>query len=287
MDFLLQILQGTYVRSVLTDILLPPSLNIWLGLLGLIVARWYPKVGKSVIFVSILFLYVLSTTFGEVILGPTEETARPLDVAQLSRSINEADSSKDTPQAIVVLAGGRYRRSPEYGERGTISDHTLIRVRYAAYLYKETNLPILVSGWGNFLKKKPGEAQIMADALTKEFSVPVKWLEGNSRTTAENALYSGKMLRPLSVNNIVLVTEVAHMARAKEAFLRNGFEVTAAPTGYGGGMYRGHPGSLPILKRITPNAKIFQRNSFYLHEWLGVLWYRMAELWKKLRGNDA
>lgn len=280
MDFLLHELQSPDIRSLLKGALLPPSLNIWLGLLGLLLARWHPKIGKSLVFFAIMLLYVLSTTLGEFILAPSREIARPLDIAQITRSIHDNKSSKDNPHAIVILAGGRYGYSPEYGKSGTVSDPTLVRLRYAAHLYKTLQLPVLVSGWGDPYKQKPGEVQMMVDILTNEFSVPVKWIEGNSRTTAENALYSGKVLLPLSISNIILVTEVAHMVRAKEAFLRNGFNVITAPTGYGGGMYRGRARSLSMIKRLTPRAATFQRNSFYLQEWLGVLWYRMAEFWK-------
>ena len=280
MDFLLHELQSPDVRTLLKSALLPPSLNIWLGLLGLILMRWYPKTGKSLMFFTLAFFYVLSTTLGEFILAPSKEIAKPLDIAKVIQIIDESKRSDEAPQAIVVLAGGRDGYSPEYGKRGTISEHTLVRIRYAAHLQRDIQLPILVSGWGEPFEQKPGETQMMVDALTKEFSVPVKWIEGNSRTTAENALYSSKMLLPLSINNIILVTEVAHMARAKEAFVRNGFTVTTAPTGYGSGIYRGRARRLSLIKRVTPKAAIFQRNSFYLQERLGVLWYRLAELRK-------
>lgn len=50
-------------------------------------------------------------------------------------------------QAIVVLGGGVNHDQPEFGGSSAASS-TLERIRYAAYLHRETGLPIQVSGGG-------------------------------------------------------------------------------------------------------------------------------------------
>ena len=283
MDFFLNTLQNSDVRALLKGAVLPPSLNIWLGLLGVLLSKKFPKTGCLLIIFSLILLYLLSTTLGELALNPSQDIVRPLDIQALVRDIERGEARGESPQAIVILGGGRYGYSPEYHARGTVSDRTLVRLRYGAKLHRETGLPVLVTGWGEPYDQELGEVQMMANVLTEEFSVPVRWIEGNSRTTAENALYIGKMLLPQGIDHIVLVTEVGHMARAQEAFLRNGFKVMRAPTGYGGGVYASDGGSTSILKRLTPNAETFRRNVFYLHERLGTLWYRLAALWKQFK----
>ena len=44
------------------------------------------------------------------------------------------------------------------------------------------------------------EARLMTDALEKEFGVAVRWSEGQSRTTHENARYSAAMLQAAGVS---------------------------------------------------------------------------------------
>ncbi len=45
----------------------------------------------------------------------------------------------------MVLGGGRYRDAPEYGN-DTVGEYTLVRLRYAAKLHRETGFPLLVTG---------------------------------------------------------------------------------------------------------------------------------------------
>ncbi len=53
--------------------------------------------------------------------------------------------------------------------------------------------------------------------------------EAYARTTREEAIRVGALLRARSVQRILLVTDSQHMMRARRLFEREGFEVLAAP----------------------------------------------------------
>ena len=52
---------------------------------------------------------------------------------------------------------------------------------------------------------------------------------GTARTTREEAVEVGKLLKPRGIQRILLVTDGDHMARALPLFERAGFEVLPAP----------------------------------------------------------
>jgi uncharacterized SAM-binding protein YcdF (DUF218 family) len=57
-------------------------------------------------------------------------------------------------------------------------------------------------------------------------------LEGQSRTTTENAADTARLLQARGIRKILLVTSALHMRRARGLFERAGFEVVPAPTDY-------------------------------------------------------
>ena len=157
--------------------------------------------------------------------------------------------------AIVVLGSGR-----EHGDLAWGSDQPtgvgLERQRYAARLAKASGLPVLTSG-GLHYGTPPSEAQMMADSLRDDFGVTVRWQEGRSRTTWENAQLSAEMLLPQGVKRVVLVTHAWHMPRAVWSFRKAGFEVVPAPVGFlGGDNARPLGGWMPEFKSVWQNGQL-------------------------------
>lgn len=163
-------------------------------------------------------------------------------------------------QAMVVLGGGAYRDQPEY-HASTLTPAGLERIRYAAYLYQKTQLPILVTG-GNPFGGEP-EADVMRQELTQYFKTPVMWVETKSNNTIQNAQFSWDLLHKQGITKILLVTHAWHMRRAKASFERAGFTVIPAPT-----IFQGEPQNA-ILKFI-PQAGSLQKSNTALHEWIGI-----------------
>jgi len=174
------------------------------------------------------------------------------------------------PQAIVVIGGGISYSKAEYGKAVDVKTGTLIRLRYAAKLAKETGLPVLVSG-GKTLDLEVSEAEAMAGVLQDEFAVPVVWQEPESRNTAENARLCRDLLARQGIDKVLLVTQAYHMTRAKNEFLKAGFQVLPAPTDFFG---RDGIGSFK-LSAWFPEIKALQYGYYFIHEGLGILWYSL------------
>ena len=240
----------------MTQLVLPPGINIVVAFAGLWLHRWWPRLGMWVVVVAVFSLYLLSTTLVSGWLIRGLEVHPTVDAAQLS---THAD-------AIVVLGGGTYRDAPEYGG-DTVSTATLTRVRYAAYLHRKSGLPLMVTG--GVVDQRSSEADLMAAVLRSELRVPVSWVERRSRNTQQNAELSKPVLRQAGVERVALVTHAWHMPRAVEAFQRQGLQVIPAPI-----EFRGH---LPRRwsRLLLPQSFALQASTAALHEYLGRLWYRL------------
>lgn len=92
-------------------------------------------------------------------------------------------------------------------------------------------------------------------------------LEGRSRNTAENALYSAEMLRPAPGQRWVIVTSAYHMPRAVGLYRKAGFEVLAYPVDY---RTRGPEDVTRLFDRIPAGL---QRMDLAVNEWLGLTMY--------------
>jgi uncharacterized SAM-binding protein YcdF (DUF218 family) len=251
------------VNLIPRDLILPPASLFLVIAVGLALWRRRPRAGRIVAGTGFALLAFLSTTGGaRLLVAPLEGLTAPLSSPERAGA-----------QAIVVLAAGRLRRAPEYDGRDIPDMVALARLRYAAHLQRKTGLPILVSGGNGGSERDAGdpprsEADGMAAALREDFGVPVKWLEGRSRDTAENAAYSAAMLRADGIRRILLVTDAMHMPRARAVFARAGLDVVPAPT-----MFFGRQ---PLsLHAWVPGAEGMRRSWYASYEWIGLAWYRV------------
>jgi uncharacterized SAM-binding protein YcdF (DUF218 family) len=146
-------------------------------------------------------------------------------------------------------------------------DATLARLRYGAKLQRETGKPILVTG-GKPLGNSISEAQQMRIALEQDFRVPVRWTEDESDNTFENAHHSFRILQQAGIRKIYLVTHAWHIPRSAEIFRRAGFEVVEAPTAF---TTRYQIDLLAFL----PRAESLHDSKIFIHEVIGLLWYRV------------
>jgi uncharacterized SAM-binding protein YcdF (DUF218 family) len=246
---------GWLVTNILASVLLPPFSLVLLILAGLLIQRRKPRLAMSLIVLSASALYLLSTPWVGGLLQKSLEISAPFD----SAIPRQAD-------AIVVLGGGRRTAAAEYGG-DTLNGISLERLRYAAHLYRLTRLPILVTGG------MPGggtlpEGQLMRDVLQAEYGVPVAWVESAALTTWDNARLSASQLKTDGVRRILLVTHAWHLRRAVPLFQRQGLIVIPA-----GVQFADTHIDTPLALLPTP---VGLRDSYFaLHEWLGILWYKL------------
>jgi uncharacterized SAM-binding protein YcdF (DUF218 family) len=247
------------MNNLLADALLPPLNLLLLATLGALIARWRPRLGRLLLIVSLAGAYLVSTSaISGSCLGYLESSvpaATPTTLGTLTAA----------PAVIVVLGGGSYHNAPEYGG-DTVSQTTLVRLRWAARLYRELHVPVLVSG-GNPAGTASSEAEQMQDALVQDFAVPVQWVENLSHDTYESAYNTWKLLGGQH-RQIILVTHAAHMPRAMMIFRRVGFDVIPAATGYTAAA----PGS---IRDFIPSAAGLSKSRTFLHEIIGLGWYHL------------
>jgi uncharacterized SAM-binding protein YcdF (DUF218 family) len=205
------------LKAIFKALVLPPTGPMLVALVGLLLLRRAPRIGRALVWTGALTLVLLCLPVVAGILARPFDM-KPLDLADAKRA-----------QAIVVLGGGTRRAAPEYGG-DTLGRRTLERVRYGARVARETGLPVLVTG-GVLPDVQSSEAALMREALEREYGVPVRWAEDRSRNTRENARLSAPMLKAGGVTIAVLVAHAIDMPRAQAEFAAAGIEVVPAPTG--------------------------------------------------------
>lgn len=247
-------LMSWFATNIISTFLLPPLSLLLLLLLGLLFYR-RPVIARRLFIASFALLWLVSTPYiAEGALHLLERQTSPLSIESQSAS------------AIVILGGGTYFHAPEYTGRDTVSEATLVRLRYGARLQRQLQLPVLVTG-GKPLGNTVSEALQMRMSLEQDFQVPVRWTEDNSDNTLENARNSFQTLEKVGVKKIYLVTHAWHMPRSATVFRRAGFEVIEAPTAFTT-RYQ-----IDMLAFI-PRAESLRDSKIFIHEIIGLLWYQ-------------
>ena len=235
--------------------LLPPFNLLLIAAAGLCFWHKRPVIAQLLLSTSIILLWLLGTPHiaAALLLGWEGET-------------RVVDTARPSAEAIVVLGGGSYFHAPEYG-MDTVNPETLVRLRFAAKLQRETAKPILVTG-GAPQGTHLSEAVQMKQVLEQEFRVPVQWKEGASNNTLESAILTRQQLKQAGVERIYLVTHAWHMPRAAYAFESAGFQVVPAPTAYTR-LCRS------CLRSFIPNVSALRDSRIFVHELIGLFWYRL------------
>lgn len=243
------------LTDILASALLPPFSLVLLLLLALVLQRKRPRMAFLIISLATFALFALSTPWVGGLLRKSLEVSTPLNL----QALPSAD-------AIVVLGGGRRTGAREYGG-DTLNSYSLERLRYAARLHRATRLPILATGG------MPGggtmsEGELMREVASGELHTPIRWVEAASLTTWDNARLSAPILKKAGVKRIFLVTDAAHQRRAVPLFKQQGLDVI--PAGI-------HFASTRINSPLTllPSASGLRDSYYALHEWLGIVWYRL------------
>lgn len=247
-----------FAGTLLRLLPMPPLNMLVLLAIGWLLRRRWPRTGKSVIALSLLCLYVLSTNGGaSLLVRPLEALTAPVDLHRPHGA-----------GAIVVLGASSIEAAPEYGGLDVPDPVALVRLQYTAHLQHATGLPILASGGPSRGRDAShAVAATMARVLRDDFRTEVLWTEEKSTDTEQNAANSAAILKAAGVRRILLVTHAMHMPRAREAFMRHGIEVVEAPTLF-------YSRARSTFWSWLPSASGLYRSYYATHEWIGFAWYR-------------
>lgn len=241
--------------ELIRTLIVPPALPLLIVLGGLLLLTRRPRLGRRMVMGGLGLLYLLST--GLV-------SATLIDFVEVAPTIRGPDWQG--AGAIVVLSAGVERNAFEYGGE-TVDAASLVRLRYAAKLHRETGLPLLVTG-GRTPWTTGAIATAMKKTLESDFGVPVKWVEDRAETTAGNASLSAAILAPAGISKILLVTEAYHMRRSVSAFEAVAMTVVPAPT-------ISHAVIPWQLEIIYPSTAALLDSTLAIHEMIGIVWYKL------------
>jgi uncharacterized SAM-binding protein YcdF (DUF218 family) len=208
--------------------------------------------GRLLGWCGVAALLLISWPFADWLLARPLEGRYPVRPFQLPPGV----------EAIVVL--GSAVAPPQYERPYPLPDKmTFDRCAQAAWIYHRWGpLPVLACEGRSF----PPRPSAMHDLLRQqEIPDDMIWVEGRSRSTHENAVFSAAILRAHHVTRLVLVTDAQSMPRAAACFRKEGMAVTEAPCDL---RTLG-----PWREELLPHWHAIRRNEITLHESLGLAWY--------------
>ncbi|MBT6620225.1 MAG: YdcF family protein [Gemmatimonadetes bacterium] len=244
------------IAKMLLPLLAPLGWGLGLCCMGfLLYLRGRRVYGQGCILLGITLLLVFSNPLvGDALLGALE---REYEVSSAVESPN-AD-------AIVVLGGVTVPPvSPRVEVEITGGGDRLL---HGLRLYRAGKAPVLVFS-GGALTQLTGSTMSEAQQflrLTVESGVDsaVVVLEGDSRNTYENALYTRQILEKRGWREVLLVTSASHMRRAVAAFRTQGIVVIPAPTDI-----RVVARDFSLLQ-LLPTVAALEKSSIAIKEYIG------------------
>jgi uncharacterized SAM-binding protein YcdF (DUF218 family) len=235
---------------------MPLGVVMFLLVLALVILRYGRKrFAASVLTLAVAVLWVASLpVVADSLYRGLESDHPPKKLSEVPRG-----------GCVIVLGGAVGAPVPP---RVDIELHEEVdRVYKTAELYLAGKAPLVVVTGGNqpWSSSKTAEADLIRDLLVK-WGVPSdkNFLEGSSRNTRENALYTKNLLDAINCQSPLLVTSAAHMPRALAAFSSAGIRATPVATGI-----RVVGQRLPVLMDFLPSAQALAMTSDAIREWVG------------------
>ena len=245
-----------YLNKFVGAVANPLSLAILMAVVGLVLAvRSRKRLGLSFIGCSVVWLWLWATPIMTLLVGV------PLEREFLVDGREPKVETYPAADAIVLLGGGMgvsTNFSP-YADMSARAD----RVWQAARLYKAAKAQKIISTGFS--------AQESTLPLLKEFGLPADCvLFFEARNTEEEA----KVVKKLGYKSILLVTSAWHMKRARLMFEKYAPEigVSCASTDFDNSIKDDDFTSFDFL---VPNAHTLARNTDALHEWIGIVGYKV------------
>jgi len=251
-----------YLSKILPLFVMPVSVVLILSVVALfMLQRGMKRTASGVLAAAIALLWVAST---------------PMVAQGLYRGLESrhpAQSVDDVPEAdCIVLLGGVVgaplapRVEADLGEN-------IDRVYKSAQLYRAGKARSLIVTAGNqpWSQSPWAEADLIRELLM-EWGVPKEaiFLEGSSRNTRENAIYSKNLIDSITCKETLLVTSAAHMPRALAAFQSVNASVIPVSTDV-----RIIDRDVPTPMDFLPSAGALAMTSEAIREWIGQWVYNL------------
>jgi uncharacterized SAM-binding protein YcdF (DUF218 family) len=250
-----------YLSKILPIFVMPLTIGLILGFVALVLMRRSNHKSAAVCIVLAIAVVWFSATplVAEQFYRNLEARYPPIPVTKV-------------PQAgCIILLGGVV--APPVPPR-VDADYTeaVDRLFKATELYRAGKARWLIVSAGNqpWSASPWAEADLLRDQLMA-WGVPKEsiFLEGSSRNTRENAVYSKNAIDSIGCGTSLLVTSAAHMPRALAAFKSVGADVFPVSADV-----RITERAVPGMMEFFPNAAALAMTSEAIREWIGWWIYR-------------
>jgi uncharacterized SAM-binding protein YcdF (DUF218 family) len=249
-----------FIISKLLAFLIAPIVWVTILLIWALLTKDPRKKSKRLLITFVVFYFFSNTVILDEFFRPYETPA-----------VKESDLP-GTYDAGIVLGGM------------IAYDHELVRLQFdrsvdrlmqAITLYKDGKIRkiFLSGGSGSLLETDVLEAVLLKQYLLK-IGIPDSSIivEGRSKNTRENALFSKPLLDSLHKNGkYLLITSAFHMPRALRCFRKVGINATP----FSVDRYAG-PRKFVFDHMFIPATGALDGWNVLLHEWLGLISYKIA-----------
>ena len=229
------------------------------GLCLLIVGR-RRKLGIWLTGLSLVWFYIWSAAIFTRIVGGSLEEAFLVDGKW------PGVESFPACDAIADMGGG-------VGVVTNLSVHPYLnssadRAYFSALLWKAGKASVVVPSGRGLVDS---DRKFLMDLGVPDSAIIV---DNDARNTEENAQFVDRLMQgcmPDRKARVLVVTSAWHMKRTLLMFEKYAPHIEAIPAACD---FECTPVETFRWAELLPNAEIFGRNSVYLHEWLGILWYK-------------
>lgn len=247
-------------------LLLPPAPLIGLAAAAGLLMRRHRRAGAALLAASLLGLWFTCTDGAAQWLALNIVKAPPALSPAAIEGLR-AQQAQHHDVGVLVLGGGVRRFSPEY-DGPSLNTITAERFKYGVWLARQLNAPLGFSGGIGWSARHKGltEASVVERTAREDFKLPLRWAEGRSRDTRENAALSLALLKADGVKTLVLVTHDLHMPRAERAFVAaagGAMTIVVAPVGL-------ERDAMSELGDWMPSGEGFSRVRYAVYEWLAL-----------------
>jgi uncharacterized SAM-binding protein YcdF (DUF218 family) len=240
----------------------PTNFLLSLGILGvLLLCTRLTRLASWLIVTSVVLLAIAGLSpLGNVLILPLEQRFPPWD------------PSHGAPDGIVMLGG--VISADVSIDRGTIALQAggarLVVTAELGLRYPKARI-VIAGGPSSLVYDEAPEAGVAVREL-EALGIAHDRItaEEQSRNTVENAVFSRLIANPQPGERWILVTSAFHMPRAIATFRAAGFPVEAYPVDYR------TRGLADAFRPFDVSSKGLSQTDTAMHEWLGLLGYRLS-----------
>jgi len=249
------------LKKTITPFVLPPGIFIlaivFISLVMIYRKRW--KLGLANLTVG-LMLWALSTVPMANFLIHGLESDYPIP-------------SNPSGDVIVLLGGGMIQGVPDLTGTAAPSPSMMGRIVTAVRLYQRLGLPLIVTG-GQVNDDTDSAVATVCKRFLMDLGVPEKQItvEDRARDTAQNARLTAAICRQQGFSKPILLTAAYHLKRARMAFEAAGMRVIPFPAYFIGSRNISYS-----WRHLLPRAGMLCTSTDALHEYMGILYYRIVE----------